>query len=132
MKKLFKTLAVVLLASATTFATTIEDDKKEVKQPTTFEIGMYNVKNTSKIRLVLEKAKGDFLTIKLRNEFGDLMHTEVVNKRSTFYSTNFDLDGLNDGRYTFEISSDNEKIVREVTVSTNVPTPVVYKELTLN
>jgi hypothetical protein len=132
MKKLFKTLAIVLLASATTFAATTEDDKKTVKQPETFEIGMYNVKNTSKIRLMLEKAKGDVLVIKLRNETGDVLHKEVVNKRSTFYSTNFQLDGLEDGNYQFEIESNNEKVVREVTVSTNVPTPVVYKELTLN
>ena len=132
MKKLFKTLAIVLLASATTFATNIEDDKKEVKQPKTFDIGMYNVKNTSKIRLMLEKAKGDVLTVKLRSETGEVIHKEVINKKSTFYSTNFQLDGLKDGTYQFEITSDNEKVIREVTVSTNVPTPVVYKELTLN
>ncbi|MDP5120401.1 MAG: hypothetical protein NWQ46_02310 [Spirosomaceae bacterium] len=132
MKKLFKTLAIVLLASATTFATTIEDDKKEVRQPTSFDIGMYNVKNTSKVRLMLEKAKGDVLTIKLRDADGEVIHTEVVNKKNTFYSTNFQLDGLKDGTYQFEITGKNEKVIREVTVSTNVPTPVVYKELTLN
>lgn len=131
MKKLFKTFAVVLLASATTFAALIED-KKEVKQPKTFDIGMYNIKNTSKIRLMLEKAKGDVLIVQLRNEAGDVLHKEVVNKRNTFYSANFQLDGLKDGTYQFEIESNNEKVVREVTVSTNVPTPVVYKELTLN
>ena len=132
MKKLFKTFAILLLATATTFATTSEDDKKKVKQPTSFDIGMYNVKNTSTIRLMLEKAKGDIITIKLRDETGDILHKEVVRKNNTFYKTNFQLDGLSDGTYQFEISSDNEKVVREVTVSTNVPTPVVYKELTIN
>ncbi len=132
MKKLFKTLAIVLLASATTFAATIEDDKKSVKQPTSFDIGMYNVKNTSKIRLMLAKAKGDVITVKLLNEKGDVLHKEVVAKNSTLYKTNFELDGLEDGTYQFEIESSNEKVVREVTVSTNVPTPVVYRELTIN
>lgn len=132
MKKLFKTLAIVFIASATTFASVVEDDKKTVKQPTSFDIGMYNIKNTSKIRLMLAKAKGDVITVKLLNEKGDVLHKEAVRKNSTLYKTNFELDGLEDGIYQFEIENSNEKIVREVTVSTNVPTPVVYKELTIN
>lgn len=131
MKKLFKTFAIVLLTSATTFAA-VKVEKKEVKQPTTFEIGMYNIQNTSKIRLMLGKAKGDVITVTLRNNIGEVLHQEVVRKNSTIYKTNFELDGLQDGTYHFEIESNNEKVVREVTVSTNVPTPVVSKELTIN
>lgn len=132
MKKLIKTIAIVLFASATTFASNLVDDKKEVKQPKSFELGMYNVKNTSKIRLMLEKAKGDLITVSLTNKKGDVLHKETINKKKTFYSTNFQLDGLEDGTYNFVIEGNEEKIVREVKVSTNVPTPVVYKELTIN
>ena len=130
MKKLFKTLAVVLLASATTFAS-VTEEKKVTKETKTFAIGMYQMKNTSKVRLMLDKHTDNVISVKLTDELGSILHRDFINKKQTNYGKSFDLSRLNDGTYTFVIESKNEKTTREVVIETNEPTFAATRKLTL-
>ena len=131
MKKLFKTLAVVLLASATTFAS-VTDNKMAIKEIDTFAIGMYKVKNTSKVRLILDKFQNNIVSVKLTDQDGNVLHQEFITKKEMNYSKNFDMSRLQDGTYTFVISDKNEEISRDVTISTNQPTPQTYRTVELD
>ena len=130
MKKLFKTLAVVLLASATTFAA-VAGDKMAIKEIDTFSIGMYKMKNTSQVRLMLDKLENSVVSVKLTDEAGNVIHSEFVTKKQTNYSKSFDMSKLADGIYTFTIENGAEKETREITVSTNQPIPVITRTLTV-
>jgi hypothetical protein len=131
MKKLFKTLTIVLLASATTFAS-VTDDKMAIKKIDTFAVGMYKMKDAAKVRLLLNKVQSNVVTIELTDEAGNLIHREFINKKQTKYGKSFDMSKLKDGTYTFVISDKNEKITRDVTVSTNQPTPRNYRTVKID
>lgn len=131
MKKLFKTLAVVLIASATTFASAT-DDKMAIKEIDTFAVGMYKLKNTSKVRLMLDKFQTSTILVQLADENGNLLHREFISKKQMDYSKTFDLSKLADGTYTFTIENGIEKETHNVVISTNLPEIQTYRKLTVN
>ncbi|MDP5120400.1 MAG: FimB/Mfa2 family fimbrial subunit [Spirosomaceae bacterium] len=131
MKKLFKTLAVVLIASATTFASAT-DDKMAIKEIDTFAVGMYKLKNTSKVRLMLDKFQTSTILVQLADENGNLLHREFISKKQMDYSKTFDLSKLADGTYTFTIENGIKKETHNVVISTNLPEIQTYRKLTVN
>jgi hypothetical protein len=130
MKKLFKILTIVLLASATTFAS-IADDKMAIKEIDTFAIGMYQLKNTSKVRLILEKFQGSVVLVKLTDEDGNILHREFITKKQMNYSKTFDLSELADGTYTFVIKSGKEKETHSVAIKTKELVSTATRKLTI-
>jgi hypothetical protein len=130
MKKLFKTLAVVLLTSATTFAS-VGDDKMAIKEIDTFAIGMYKLKNTSKVRLMLDKFQSSAVSVVLTDESGNVLHRDFIAKKQMDYSKTFDLSRLTDGTYTFTIENSVEKETHSVVIATNVPELQTYRKLTI-
>ena len=79
MKKLFKTFALIALTSIGSFANEAKTTASN------FEIGMYTIINTSSVRLLLEKEKGVYLTINLKNEKGEVIFKEYVSKIRNHY-----------------------------------------------
>ena len=130
MKKLLKTLAVVLLTSATAFAS-VTDDKMAIKEIDTFAIGMYKLKNTSKIRLMLDKFRSSAVSVILLDESGNILHRDFITKKQMDYSKTFDLSRLTDGTYTFVIESGTEKETRDVVIETKEPVPTDSRKLTI-
>ncbi|SOE19715.1 hypothetical protein SAMN06298216_0219 [Spirosomataceae bacterium TFI 002] len=110
MKKLFKTFALIALTSFATFAND--------NAASNFEVGMYSINNSSKVRILLEKDKGTNLTISLKNEKGEVIFKEFVNQKSTSYNKYFNLSNLADGKYTFVIDNGSEKIMKVVETET--------------
>jgi hypothetical protein len=130
MKKLFKTLTIVLLASITTFAS-VADDKMAIKEIDTFAIGMYQLKNTSKVRLMLEKFQSSVVLVKLTDKNGSILHREFIAKKQMNYSKTFDLSRLTDGTYTFIIESGQKKETHDVAIKTKALVPTATRKLTI-
>ena len=123
MKKLIKTIFAaacgLLLLNAQISAAPF-DTKTECKNNSceNFRVGMYRVKNTLTMNLLLEKSKGQRVSIRLRNDKGTVLHEEVVNKSFEKFGRKLNFSEVKDGNYILEISDDNEKIVKNINLAT--------------
>ena len=124
MRNVMKTIAAaalgLLLFANNASATTI-DPKAECKNNSCekFKVGMYRVKNTVSMNLLMEKQKGERVVIRLMDRKGNMLHEEYVPKHLTKYGRKLNFDEITDGVYTLEISNDNEKIVKNIYLATN-------------
>nr|WP_295932277.1 hypothetical protein [uncultured Dyadobacter sp.] len=124
MSNILKTAAAatfgLLLFAASTQADPIVEPKAECKNNTCekFRVGMYRVRNTMSMNVMMEKEKGEKVTIRLMDTKGNLLHEEFIPKYLTKVGRKLNFDEMNDGVYTIEISDDHEKIVKNVYLST--------------
>lgn len=135
MKKLVKSLCLALLAIVVAEYSALAEERP-TPAPTaktkSFQVGMYQSANTLKMNLLIEKAASEKLTVTLRNEKNDIIYSEQVGKKSEKYWRKFDLDGMKDGLYRFEISNGKDKIVKEVELSTDKPIGEPERVVALN
>ncbi len=117
MKTLVKTFAIAAL-SAITFISNATDRNAAPTSPKTFEVGIYQSINTLKMNVMIEKSTDKDLTVVLKDKNGEILASERVNKNEKTYHAKFDMSGLEDGTYTFEFTKGNEKVVKEVNLST--------------
>ena len=105
--------------------------KAECKNNTceNFRVGMYRLKNTVTMNVLLEKSKGDRVMIRLMNEKGKVVHEEIVGKSYQKYGRKLNFSDAEDGNYVLEISDDNEKIVKNIHLTTNEVTEVKGRSL---
>ena len=127
MKYLRKMLTVALcgiLLSATS-ARANDGPGCTQKKPATFEVGMYRVKDSLKMRLLLEKKLGEKVHLRLLNKKGQVLHEEVLGKRMRKYGRNFDFSQIKDGSYTIEAVNGDEVVRRSIRLTTTdlVETP---------
>ncbi len=129
MKNSFKTLAVALIAGIFTFSTVLASEPIENKltPSKSFDVGMYRIINSMKVNVTIEKTKGNSLEITLKNDKNETIYTEFVSKKLVAFAKKFDLTGLTDGKYRFEISDGKETITKEINVETHTPTPTDYR-----
>ena len=120
----------VLLLSANVSAAIVKP-KAECKNNhcDNFSVGMYRVKNTLTMNLLLEKTKGERVAIRLLNDKGIVMHEEVVGKSLEKYGRKLNFSEVQDGNYTLEISDENEKIVKNINLTTNEVTETESRNL---
>lgn len=98
----------------------IVSPKAECKNNTCekFRVGMYRVRDTMSMNVMMEKEKGEKVAIRLLDSKGNLLHEEFVPKYITKTGRKIKFDEMGDGVYTLEISNDNEKIVKSIYLST--------------
>lgn len=96
MKKLFKTFAVLTITTSLAFA--------KVSPESTFKVGVYNVKNTHKIKVFVEKDNLKSLAVEILDENGRSIQKEIFGKDKTKTGLDLDLSQLEDGKYTLKIS----------------------------
>jgi hypothetical protein len=91
----------------------------------TFQVGMYRVQNTLNMKLLLCKEAGEVVTVRLKNQKGEVLHEEVLGKKTRKYARPFNFSESQDGRYTLEISNGEEMVRKEIKLSTDgiVETP---------
>lgn len=82
-----------------------------------FEVGIYRVKKSLTMRLVMEKKLGKTVFVRLLNQRGQTLHEEVLDKRMQKYSRDFDFSLIKDGRYTLEISDGYEVVQKVIKLS---------------
>jgi hypothetical protein len=124
MRNILKTAVVAAFAlftvAARVQADPIVSPKAECKNNTCekFRVGMYRVRNTMSMNLMMEKEKGEKVAIRLIDSKGNLIHEEFVPKYVTKTGRKISFDEMGDGVYTLEISNDTEKIVKSIYLST--------------
>lgn len=123
MKILVKTFAIAAL-SAMTFISNATDTNVAPMKAKTFEVGMFQSVNSLKINVMIEKTADKDLIVVLRNNKGDILIRERVAKKDKNYHGKYDLSELEDGKYTFEFTKGDEKIVKEVNLVTTKPTTI--------
>lgn len=84
-----------------------------------FAIGMYRVQESMTMRLMMEKQAGEKVVLRLLNEYGSIIHQEVVGKSIKKYACNFDFSNTQDGRFTIEVANGSEVVRKSIKLSTN-------------
>jgi hypothetical protein len=121
MKNLVKTFAIAAL-SALSFISNAAPTGVAPTKSKTFEVGMYQSVNTMKMNIMIEKSTDKNLIVTLRNEKGEILCNERVTKNAKMYHGKYDLSELADGKYTFEFTKGDEKVIKEVNLSSQKPT----------
>ncbi|PLK42507.1 hypothetical protein [Emticicia sp. TH156] len=124
MKKSVKNFALALVAGLFTISSVFATELPEGK---TFDVGMYRVLNTMKINVMIAKEQGNWVEIRVKNAKNETIYVEVVNRKATQFAKKFNLEGLEDGAYRFEITNGKDTVVKEVSVQTNSPKPTDYR-----
>jgi hypothetical protein len=113
MKNLVKTFAIAAL-TAMSFISNATDNSLAPTKSKTFEVGMYQSVNTLKMNVLIEKSTDKNLTVTLKDEKGNILYNEKLGKKAKKYHGKYDMSELADGKYTFEFTKGDEKIVKEV------------------
>ena len=130
MKNLVKTFAIAAL-TAMTFISNATDNGVSPTKAKTFEVGMFQSANTMKMNVMIEKSTDNDLTVVLKDSKGEILITERVAKKDKSYHAKYDLGELEDGKYTFEFTKGDEKLVKEVNLVTNKPAKI-SRQIALN
>jgi hypothetical protein len=130
MKTLLKTFAIAAL-TAMTFISHATDKNGAPTKAKTFEVGMFQSVNTMKMNVMIEKTTDENLSVVLKDSKGDILISEKVAKKDKSYHAKYDLSELEDGKYTFEFTKGNEKLVKEVNLVTTKPT-AINRQIALN
>lgn len=125
-----KPLAVALVASMFAIASANAEPTKPSDKKS-FEVGMYRVVNTMKMNVLIEKIPGTWVEIRLKDSKNETVHVEFAQKKLTTFAKKFDLTGLEDGKYTFEITNGKETVKKEFELSTKVPNPSDIRSITI-
>ena len=120
MKNLVKTIAIAVL-SAVSLSSNANNGGAAPTKSKTFEVGMYQSVNTLKMNVMIEKSTDKNLSVVLKNEKGEILYNERVMKGTKMYHGKYDLSELADGKYTFEFTKGDEKVIKEVNLSSEVP-----------
>ena len=116
-----------MMMSASVEAGTPPKEMRECKNNDcgTFQVGMYRIKNTLNMKLLLYKEAGEVVKIRLKDQEGRVVHEEVLGKKIQKYARPFNFSDSQDGRYTLEISNGEEMVRKDIKLSTKdiVETP---------
>jgi len=123
MKKMLKSLTaaafgILLLSSnvsALPFEAKIECKNNNCRN---FRMGMYQIKNTVTMKVLVEKVKGSRMAMRLMNDKGQILHEETFGKSFSKFGRSLNFSEIPDGNYTLEISDNEERIVRYIRLAT--------------
>jgi hypothetical protein len=121
MKTLVKTFAIAALTALNFIANANYNESIPTKSQT-FAVGMYNTVNTLSMNVMIEKTIDATLTVVLKNHEGEILYKGKVDKDTKVYHGKYDMQGLADGKYTFEFTKGNEIVKKEVNLITDEPT----------
>jgi hypothetical protein len=130
MKTLLKSFAIAAL-TAMTFISNATDKNGAPTKATTFEVGMFQSTNSLKMNVMIEKTTDKDLIVVLKDNNGEILIRERVAKKDKSYHAKYDLSELEDGKYTFEFTKGDEKLVKEVNLVTTKPT-AINRQIAIN
>ena len=126
-KKMLVAALCGMMMSASVEAGTPQKQMRECKNNNcgTFQVGMYRVQNSLNMKLILHKEVGEVVTVRLKNQKGEVMYQEVLGKKTRKYARPFNFSDTQDGRYSLEISNGEEMVRKDIKLSTQdiVETP---------
>jgi spermidine/putrescine-binding protein len=124
MKKLFKTIALALVASSLSVSAMAAGNLEPEKEKS-FQVGMYYDYNHGLIKTFFEKEKGDQLEVTFLDKNGEELSKAYVNKKSEVARLSFDVNNLPSGTYSIKVSNGDEEIIRPVEISKMRPAKIV-------
>ena len=115
MKTSIKTFAFALAFIASTFAANAED--KETKKSASLGTGIYTTKS-GKINVLVNKADTESsTTLLLKNEKGNIVYRETVNKNNQKFGRTLNMDQMEAGNYKLDVISGHETQSKSFQVS---------------
>lgn len=110
MKTSLKLIASALLLAATMSVSSAGIDPNTQPTKKAFNVVMYPASSSSKIWMALEKTRPEFkVNVELLDQQGKVLFRETLpgrgGKRNNGFSQAFDLSAVQDGNYTFRIST---------------------------
>lgn len=131
MKTAIASLFIALCVSSASFAgNTPNPNPTEGKVP--FETSVIAFPDRMKLDVVVQNLEGANLTIRIVNEAGITQATQWLTKHEKAFRTRFDISGLNDGVYKVIVSDGANTKTQEINISTNVPTPVTNRSISIS
>lgn len=116
-----------MMMSASVEAGTPQKEMRECRNNDcgTFQVGMYRIQNSLNMKLILYKEAGEVVTVRLRNQKGEVMYQEVLGRKTRKYARPFNFSDSQDGRYSLEVSNGEEMVRKDIKLSTKdiVETP---------
>ncbi|KAA6441664.1 hypothetical protein FEM33_01370 [Dyadobacter flavalbus] len=102
------------LASFTTDKKNSEE--KETAGRKTIQASLYKLAEGNKVKLSVDKSSDDKLKIILKDKNGHLYYSEVYNDKDSQYRRVFNLNDMNEGKYTFELFYNKQKVVKTIEI----------------
>jgi hypothetical protein len=114
---------IPMATTTTSYQPTIQPHTNPARK--SFAVGMYRIRESLTMRLMVEKQAGERVLVRLLNEQGQIIHREVVGKPAKKYACNFDFSNTEDGQYTIEVTNGMEVITKAIDLTTTqvVETP---------
>jgi hypothetical protein len=109
--------AIALCFSLTAFADK-KDNKKE-KSVKSFNAAVFQIGNSNKVKLAVDTQDDKNLRIMLKDKAGRIYYSELYNRKDDKYRRVFNFDEMTDGTYYFELSYNNQKLVKELNLETS-------------
>ncbi|MCF0059633.1 hypothetical protein [Dyadobacter sp. CY356] len=127
-KTTFVAAMIGLLVSGSAFAGQTQNASGN-KYYEPFRVGMYRVKNTLMMNVLVEKEKNARIHIRLVDSKGKILHQEFVGRGIEKIGQKFDFSEIGDGDYKIEIVSGEEKITKNVSLATTEIAEVAGRKL---
>ncbi|WP_207508434.1 hypothetical protein [Telluribacter humicola] len=123
MKKLSTTMMFILLiglvtlpefAGAVQSATVQTDSTKASSGQPAFQVGMYQSIHSLTMNVLVEKALGCRVRVKLLNKRGDVLFDEMLNKSQQKYRLKLNFAEVPDGTYTVVVANETGQITKSI------------------
>jgi flagellar hook assembly protein FlgD len=116
MKTSIKTI-IVAFALVTSFAFTANAEEKETRKTSSLNTGVY-VNKEGKINVLVDQPNNTAnTTLLIRNETGQVVYREVIEKGNQKFGRVLNVDELSAGSYQIEVSSKNNSQVKTFQLS---------------
>lgn len=115
MKKLFKTIAIALVATVVTFNANA-DDKKIAYRESKLNVGMYEAGAAKSLILNVMVTKNDDAKarVKLMDAEGNTIYTETISKKAGSHKLSLDMSNAPKGKYYLEIVNGASILTKEI------------------
>ncbi|MBE9460438.1 hypothetical protein ACFP1I_02995 [Dyadobacter subterraneus] len=94
-------------------------DKKTKSSAVAFDASIYKVSNSNKVNLAIDKVPDATVNVILRNTNGDIIYEEALKDNNHQYRRVFNLEGMEDGTYYFELYNKDRKITKKLEIATS-------------
>ena len=116
MKTSIKTI-IVAFAFVTSFAFTANAEEKDTRKTSSLNTGVY-VNKEGKINVLVDQPNNTAnTTLLIRNETGQVVYREVIEKGNQKFGRVLNVDELSAGSYQIEVSSKNNSQVKTFQLS---------------
>lgn len=97
-----------------------------------FQSSVVAFPSTMKVDVIVQNPEGSNVTIRLVDKLGVVQATQKLNKHEKALRTRFDISDLADGVYHIVVTDGASTQTQEINVSTNTPTPVTYRTISIS